>query len=183
MTPVEWEALIAARLLPRMDCSTPLRAEDERSFALYARLVASFRFGTISELLPNTTRLLLIALGEDALRALLADYVASVPPALFPSDEVLAFRRFMAARPLSVPGLEDMLRFETALLESIADNRSVRVVLSRDIETLLADIAANRPPAPAHGAITVEIGADTGPFVRVLAETTPVTNVARPAHG
>lgn len=177
MKPLEWEQLIAERLLPHTRCSTALSASDEQSFALYTRLVASFRFGTIADVLPNTTRLLRIALGDDALRALLEEYVSDVPPTLFPSDEALAFGHFMTDRALAVPGLSDVLRFETGLIEAVADSRTVRIVLSRDIEVLLADIATNRLPQPVHGglAMTIEIGADTEPFVRV------VQSVAQPS--
>ena len=71
--PEAWERLIAQQLLipdERPEDSgedAHVRRIDEESFALYLRLVSSFRAGTIAEMLANTTRLLLMAIGEQAL--------------------------------------------------------------------------------------------------------------------
>jgi len=132
-------------------------------------LIESFRCGALVDLLSNTIRLLLLGLGRDGLQALLHDYVASTPPVLFPSDEALQFRQFIEACTLSIPGLADIVRFETAPVEAIADSRTVRVTLSRDIGRLLDDIAAERIPGPDSDGMptTLEIGADPEPFVRI----------------
>ena len=146
------------------------RTADEQSFSLYARLAASFRRGAIAELLENTTRLLLIAIGEEALRNLLDRYISVTPPAAFPTDEALRFRRFMDANPTPVPGLEEMLKFEAALIEAAANGLTVEVTIAKDIETMLTDIAAGRLPGPSSDwpATVVEIGVVPAPFVRVL---------------
>ena len=176
-TPAAWETLIGERLLPpdvrRTDPAAipPLSATDNRSFALYAELIDTFRCGALSDLLSNTIQLLLLALGRDGLQALLRNYVATTPPALFPSDEALQFRQFVEGAGLAIPGLPDIVRFETAPIEAIADSRAVRVTFARDIAPLLDDIAAGRIPHP--GAedmpMTLEIGADPEPFVRIVA--------------
>ena len=174
-TPAAWETLIGQRLLPpgfrRTDPAAvpPLSPTDDRSFALYADLIESFRCGALADLLSNTIRLLLLGLGRDGLQALLHDYVASTPPALFPSDEALQFRQFIEGCTLAIPGLSDIVQFETAPVEAIADSRTVRVTLSRDIGRLLDDIAAERVPDPDSDDMptTLEIGADPEPFVRI----------------
>jgi uncharacterized protein len=166
LTPEAWEQLIAIRMLPA--CHRPsvsgeqqLTASDERSFELYTRLAKSVRYGSIAELLKNSIRLLLIAIGEAALRDLLDGYTAIVPPTAFPSDEALNFRRFIDANGLSVPGLTEMLLFEAAAIEAAAESRTVRVMLARDLGPLLADIAAGRMPGPSSEgrALVLEVGA------------------------
>ena len=100
-SPESWEELIAVHMLPvddRPHCeinSAYLQPSDERSFSLYTCLAASFRTGAIAELLEHSTRLLLLSLGKTALRDLMDRYVAATPPAAFPTDEALSFRRDM----------------------------------------------------------------------------------------
>src|SRR6185312_9341313 len=179
-SPEGWERLLAAQLLPAAyrlpgaGQTIQLRSADEQSFALYSRLAASFRRGAIADVLENTVRLLLIALGKDALANLLDAYTHVTPPSLFPSDEALAFKRFIDRQMPAVPGLADVLGFEAALIEAVADNRTIQVALACDLGALLDAIAAGRSPEPgATGpACTIEIGADPQPFVRLAANAT-----------
>jgi uncharacterized protein len=156
--PAAWERLIASRMLPAGErpvgsMDLHLTASDERSFELYASLVTSFRRGAIADLLQNSIRLLLAEIGASAVEALLDAYIADFPPRLFPSDEALAFTRFMGPRGYLAPGLADMLRFESAVIEAIVDDRTVQVALKSD-----------------DGSSRIwEIGADTEPFVREIA--------------
>ncbi len=174
VTPAAWERLIASRMLPTdhrpPGPGAPLAPADERSFALYWRLAAAFRHGTIAELLGNTIRLLLLALGEAALRELLDHYAACVPPSAFPSDEALAFRRFLSASEVAVPGLDDVLRLEAAAVEAAADSRTVRITLAREPGGLLDAIQAGRVPLPAPDGppVILDIGVDPAPFVRLV---------------
>ena len=173
-SPEAWERMLSERMLPASDRSADssdglnFGAADERSFSLYAELIASFRRGSIAEMLPNCTRLLLIALGEKPLRDVLARYCAATPPSTFATDEALAFRRFLDANPLPVPGLEDMLAFEASLVEAAADSRTIRVPLAKDIEAMLAELAAGRLPGPSSDCppTVLEIGVEPAPFVR-----------------
>jgi uncharacterized protein (UPF0276 family) len=175
-TPEAWEVLIADQMLPPRERQAgareaiEIRAEDVRSFSLYMQLASSFRAGTIAELLENTTRLLLIGLGEQKLRDLVDRYVSATLPAVYPTDEALRFRDFMNANPVSVPGLKEMLKFEATLIEAAANDRTIQITLTKDIDMMLADIAAGRMPGTSSDrAVTVlEIGVDPAPFVRAL---------------
>lgn len=177
-SPEAWEEFIAGRMLAPGDRPGPavaplqIRPEDARSFALYATLAASFRSGAIAELFENTTRLLLLALGEHALRDLIERYISVTPPAAFPTDEVLSFRRFMDLNPLPIPGLDEILRFESALIEAGANDAVIQVPVSRNIDAMLADIAAGRLPRPSseRSPVILEIGVDPVPSIRILEE-------------
>jgi len=175
-TPEAWEQFIADRMLPAADrpagdaSGLQTSAADERSFSLYARLAASFRAGTIAELFANTIRLLLIAIGEERLRLLLDRYISATSPATFPTDEALSFRRFMDANPIPVPGLKEILLFEATVIEAAANNLTIQVTLTKDIDAMLVDIAAGKLPGPSSDcpATPLEVGVDPGPFVRML---------------
>jgi len=175
-TPASWERLIAERMLPAEERpensfeEMEVRAEDIQSFSLYGRLVSAFRAGTLAEMLENTTRLLLLGLGETALRVLIDRYIASTLPAAFPTDEALNFRRFLDTNPVSVPGLEEVLKFEATLLEAAANNVAMQVALPKDIEAILTDIAAGKLPrlSPDRPIAIFEIGVDAVPFIRIL---------------
>jgi len=174
--PEEWERLIAHRMLPPRDrpsnngVHVRLTASDDRAFALYAELAASFRRGAVAELLENTTRLLLIGMGEAELRALMDRYIAATAPAAFPTDEALSFRRFLEANALPVPGLEDISKFESALIAATADGDPIQVELSNNIEALLAAIATGRLPGPEtqRPGTVLEIAVDPVPVIRAI---------------
>lgn len=175
-TPETWEALIAGRMLPAAERPhqrgelLETRECDERSFTLYSKLAESFRAGAIAELLENTTRLLLIALGEQELRKLVERYLAGTAPVMFPSDEAIGFRRFVETASLSVPGLEDMLRFEAGLVEAVADSSKVHVTIRKNIDVMLADLAAGRLPGASSdiAPTKLEIGVDPAPYLTAV---------------
>ncbi|MGA2638440.1 DUF692 family multinuclear iron-containing protein [Methylocella sp.] len=174
-TPEEWERQIAIKMLPTRlwpvgaDAVPPLRDSDERSFDLYAHLVASAQHSAIAELLSNSVRLLLIALGEQAVRDILDGFSAIAATAAFPTDEALGFARFALSRPADAPGFADVLRFEAAGVEAAANSCSIRVALARDIGVVLDDIALGRVPGPSSKCqpFVLEIGVDPEPFVRL----------------
>lgn len=177
-SPEAWERIIAERMLPAGHRPTfaghksNVDVANEQGFSLYAELSASFRRGTIAELLQWSTRLLLIALGEQALRELLAQYFSAAPPSFFPTDEALGFRRFVDASELSVPGLKDMLAFESCTIEVSANLRTTKVTVAKDIDAMVAEIAAGRLPGPSSDSPpkVLEIGVDPTPFIRSVSE-------------
>ena len=173
--PAAWEQRLARRLLPVADRphgedDPRFDGSDERAFALYADLIASFRRGAIIDVLPNTVRFLLLATGEACLRERLDRFFSTLAPSLHPSDEALAFRRFLEVEPAPAPGLRDVLTFEAALIEAASDDRIVRIEVSSAIDGMLAEIAAGRLPTSAPERRTrLEIGLSPRPFVREVA--------------
>jgi uncharacterized protein (UPF0276 family) len=175
-SPEDWERMLANRMLQsggRLPVSTEqleLRRSDERAFSLYLQLVASFRRGAVAELMENTTRLLLLGMGEAELRRLMDRYVAATPPVAFPTDEALSFRRFLEENPLAIPGLEDLSKFESTLIAAAADGGSKQVELSKDIDAMLDELAMGRLPGPSTECpgMVLEIAVDPVPAVRMI---------------
>jgi len=186
LTPLEWEQKIAAHMLPLFAQPRPaqpgpaqprvarpgtqLAAADERAFSLYQILAASFRRGAVAELMENTTRLLLLGMGETELRAMLDRYIEATPPAAFPTDEALSFRRFLEANPTAIPGADDLSKFEAALIAAAADGGAHRVELSMDVDRMLGEIAAGRLPGRAteRPGTVLEISVDPVPSIRAI---------------
>jgi uncharacterized protein (UPF0276 family) len=165
--PADWEALIAARMLPPAHRPPVLPAmevlDDSDAFALYAILVAAFRRGAVVDLLENAVRLLLTGLGEAGLQALFDRHFAETPPSLYPSDEALAFAAFLETTGCQVPGLDDMAAFEAGVIRAAADDRPVRVRLRRPLDALLTAAAAGLPVGLPEGpAYELEIGGAAG---------------------
>jgi len=171
-SPEDWERTLAERLLqsPANAESPELRDPDKRSFSLYRELIASFRRGAVAELMGNTTRLLLIAMGEMALRRLMDRYVSACSPEVFPTDEALSFRRFLAQKAIPIPALEDLSKFEATLVAAAADGGSVQVELSSDIDAVLGEVTMGRLPGPAtvRPGTVLEIAVDPVPVVRMI---------------
>ena len=113
--------------------------------------------------------ILLLAIGRKEVCDLLDRYIAATPPVAFPTDEALQFRRYIETNPFPVPGFEEMLKFEAALIEAAADNTIVRATFNKDIDMMLADLAAGVLPGPSSDRIAtlLEIGVDPVPFIRV----------------
>lgn len=178
-TPDAWERVIAQRMLPASNRpqgtndTIPLTTEDEERFTLYTHLAASFRTGALAELVGNTMRLSLLAIGKQEVSDLLDRYIAATPPVAFPTDEVMQFRAYMDAHPLAIPGFTEMLRFEAALIEAAADNTTVRATFHKDIDSMLTDLAAGKLPGISsdRSATLLEIGVDPIPFIRVCEQT------------
>jgi uncharacterized protein (UPF0276 family) len=175
-SPEDWERTLAKGMLQSQGQSPAnaelleLRGSDERSFSLYRELIASFRRGAIAELMANTTRLLLLAMGETALRHLMDRYVAVCSPMVFPTDEALSFRRFLAQKAIPIPGLEDLSKFEATLVAAAADGGPLQVELSIDIDAVLGDITMGRLPGPStlRPGTVLEIAVDPVPVVRMI---------------
>ena len=181
VTPEQWEQTVAFHLLPQARRSaadgtlSQMRRANEESFALYSHLAGSFRSGALAELLGNTIRLLLLAVGKEALQELINGYMASTPPSAFPTDEVVQFRWFLEANPPPIAGLNDLLTFEASLVEAAANNMKVAATVHGDIEALLSDLAAGKLPAPSLDRVptVLEIDVDPVPSIRVVKTLSP----------
>ena len=121
-------------------------------------------------MMENTTRLLLLGMGEAELRSMMDRYVAATPPAAFPTDEALSFRKFLEADARAIPGLDDLSKFEAALVAAAADGDPLQIELSSDIDALLSEIAAGRLPGPATArpGTVLEIAVDPVPLIRAI---------------
>jgi hypothetical protein len=85
---------------------------------IFRQLVIDARSGFISEGLRYTMSLLLGELGPARVRELLREFMHSCSPELFVSAEAEGFARFLRAKAIPIPYLEEILGFEHSLLRA-----------------------------------------------------------------
>jgi hypothetical protein len=78
------------------------------------RLIHEFRASMIVRVLPLTSRFLMLALGPDVFRTILADYWSKVTPQMYASLEADSFAHYLETLNLQVPYLAKILEFEQA---------------------------------------------------------------------
>ncbi|HWF81759.1 MAG TPA: DUF692 family protein [Streptosporangiaceae bacterium] len=126
-------------------------------------LVAEFRAGLLARGLKLATRLLLLHLGEVAVRGIYADFFATRPPELFAAAEAEAFGDYLSGLDLEVPHLHAVVSFELALQRAAARGDSATIEFDGDPEAILSSLAAGirpPPPTPTSQAVLVEAASD-----------------------
>ncbi|MDB5710897.1 MAG: hypothetical protein JWL96_2967 [Sphingomonas bacterium] len=137
-----WEATIARAMLPAGMAPTPAGdAADDPAWPLYRMLVASFRKGVLTSLMGNSVRLLLRGLDPAALDTLFQAYMAEVPPALYASDEALAFAGWLTDHAPPLPYLTTIATFEAQVIRAVIDDTPLTAIDSA-VEDALARCAA-----------------------------------------
>jgi uncharacterized protein len=117
----------------------------------------------IASNLRRTIRLLILALGEDVLRMILAEYRNRVTPQMFAATEARTFAAFIQELGVGVPQLAEVLEFELAVLETLVDGRTRLVRFGFDpLPMLLALGDGKLPDEPGRvGPFEIEITPDT----------------------
>lgn len=124
-----WEATIAHAMLPLGIAPAPPGAmADDPAWPLYRMLVASFRKGVLTSLMGNSVRLLLRGLDPAALDALFDAYMAEVPPALYASDEALAFAGWLTDHAPPLPDLATIAAFEAQVIRAVIDDTPLATI-------------------------------------------------------
>ena len=124
-SPATWEAELGALVVGRAP-SPGIGAElaEDAGVTLLQKLSLEFRASMIASNLRRTTRLLMLALGEDVFRMILSEYRSRVTPQLFAATEARAFARFISELGVGVPQLAEVVEFELAVLDTLVDGRT-----------------------------------------------------------
>lgn len=135
---------------------------DDPGVRLVEGLVHEFRASMIVGVLRLTSRFMMLALGPEAFRTILADYWSQVPPQMYGALEADAFADYLEQLDLQVPHLATILEFERAVAATLEDDQ-VRVV-HFDFEPipLLRALAEGRLPEerPTPGNFEIELTPD-----------------------
>jgi hypothetical protein len=163
-SPALWEMALGSLVIgraPEHDLETELAADA--GVALLQKLALEFRASMIASNLRRTTRLLLLALGEDVFRMLLAEYRRRVSPQMFAATEARAFARFLRDLGVNVPQLAEVMEFEVAVLETLVDGQARLVRFDFDPLPMLLALGDGRlPDEPGRaGRFEIEITPDT----------------------
>ncbi len=128
-SPAMWERALGNLVIGRTPGAETLSRElaGDQGVLLVAAMIREFRASMLVRVLPMSMRLLLLTLGTDAVRALMGECWAQVPPQGYASAEAEAFAGYLAAQRLEIPYLNQVLAFERANAASLVDGKQ-RVV-------------------------------------------------------
>ena len=122
LTPAAWERELGSLVVGRRpEHPSGIELSEDSGVALLQKLALEFRASMIASNLRRTTRLMILALGEDVFRMILAEYRNRVTPQMFAGTEARAFGQFIQGLGVGVPQLAEVLEFELAVLETMLD--------------------------------------------------------------
>ena len=163
-SPAAWESELGSLVIGRSPAhELAIELCEDSGVALLQKLAMEFRASMIVSNLRRTTRLLLLALGEEVFRMILAEYRSRVTPKLFAATEARAFAKFIQELGVSVPQLAEVLEFELAVLETLLDGRTRLVRFEFDPLPMLLALGEGRlPEEPGRsGLFEIEITPDS----------------------
>jgi uncharacterized protein (UPF0276 family) len=163
LPPEAWERALGALVIGRDDAADGddgLR--DDPAISLVQGLIHEFRASMIVGVLRLTSRLLMLALGAEAFRTILASYWLATPPQMYASLEAEAFADHLGELNLEVPHLAQVLRFEQAVTATLTDGQTRVVAFEFEPLPLLRALAEGRLPEepPRPGSFEIELTAD-----------------------
>ncbi|WP_126456811.1 DUF692 domain-containing protein [Sulfuriflexus mobilis] len=159
ITPVLWEQTLG-ELVTHGEITGPLAEQlrQDPGIELMQKLIWKFRAGAIVKNLGTLTRLIMIHAGDSHLETLLDGYFRQTKPRAFASEECNGFLCYLHKAALTVPYLEDIIRFEEASMQALATQENQYIHFRYDPRALLEAIL--RGELPDHlesGAYELEI--------------------------
>lgn len=126
------------------------------------RLIGEFRASMVVNVLRLTSRYMMLSLGPDVFRSILADFWSKAPPHQFASAEAREFASYLKALDFQLPQLGKIMEFEQAVLDTLTDDQPRLVVFDSDPLPLLRALAGGRlPDAPGQtGTFEIEVTPD-----------------------
>jgi hypothetical protein len=165
VAPEHWETTFARLVIGREPDATELSQQlaADPGVAIIRKLIREFRGSMLVNVLRLTVRLILLALGEEALRTILSAFWERVPPQFYATTEAEKFAEFLESLDLRVPHLSRVLAFERALLATAMDDQSRIVHFDFDPVPLLRALAEGRLPeiAGQPGSFEIEVTPDS----------------------
>ena len=151
IAPEAWEDALGALAIGE-DPAGPLAEELARdpAIAILRRLIGQFRSGMVSDAMPLTTRLLLVALGDEAVLDLFARFWRARPPEMFATREAASWSAFLLACGLRVDYLADTIALDRAALEVQATGVEVIVPIAIHPTALIDALRRGEAPPGSH---------------------------------
>jgi len=147
-SPRQWQDTLSALVIGRDPAGTLAETlRDDPAIGVFRKLVWQVRAGMIVDNLTYSCRLLMLARGDDFLRALFDEYFAQKAPELFGNAESAAFAEYLAGRELDQPYLADMLAFERAAMQVNLDGERRVIYTRHDPSVLMSELSEGRVPS------------------------------------
>jgi uncharacterized protein len=143
----EWEQSLGELVIGREPKSVLGRSlSADPGVQVLTKLVSDSRSSLIAHGLRHTMTLLLTTLGSTATRELLSEFGRECTPELYVSAEADAFARFLGAKALPLPYLNEVLDFEHALIRATLYEEAGEVAFEHDPAMLFGCLEQGRPP-------------------------------------
>lgn len=159
ISPQQWECALGSLTRgaePEGELAQAL-ARDE-AVGLLRALAEEFRAGMVVDALKLSSRLILLRIGEQGFRALLADFWRGIPPELFESAEAESFGTWLKQHRPDIPYLDEVLDFELAVIRALITRESRVVSFAHDPFRILDALGAGQfPESVESGAYEVEV--------------------------
>lgn len=168
VSPHEWERALG-RLVVGNAPETALERDlaEDPGVPLVRSLVEEFRASMVVGVYRLSSRLLMLALGPDIFRALLADFWSTSPPQQFAGTEADRFADYLVAKNIRIPQFQAILAFERAALATVRDGRPRVARFDVDplpmLRGLTEGVLLQEPGAP--GEYEIELTADAAAAV------------------
>jgi hypothetical protein len=163
VTPEMWENALGSAVIGRTaeDFGMGILLRSDPGSALLRELVEEGRAGALAGALKLSIRLLLLALGSAEVRRIMARFWREKPPEPFASTEALGFARYLRNHWPDVAYLDEVLSFETAVIESLAAGERRSVTFRHDPAQVLGSLSEGKCPHVAEcGEFIVLVGAE-----------------------
>ena len=181
--PAVWERALG-RLVVGQDADDQIGMDlaGDPGVRVVERLIHEFRASMIVRVLPLTSRFIMLAMGPEAFRTILADYWSKVTPQMYASSEADSFAHHLRALDLQLPHLGKILEFEQAVTATNIDGSTRVVHFDFEPLPLLRAISEGRLPEepPEEGDFEIELTPD-GPESSVRPDPEPIRQ-AIPFH-
>ena len=163
VSPSRWEWLLGSLVIGRsLPAEIARELTADPGVQIINRLIQEFRASMIVSAIRLTSRLMMLALGPDIFRAILADFWSKAPPHQFSTTEVEAFAEYLRSLDLQLPQLLKVLEFERAVIATLIDGQPRLVRFDIDPFPLLRALAEGHlPDVPSQpGQYEIEIAPD-----------------------
>jgi hypothetical protein len=161
--PPDWERALGRLVTGRaVDDLIGRELAEEPGAHIVERLIHEFRGSMIVRVLPLTSRYLMLTVGPDAFRTILADFWSKVTPQMYGSVEATSFAAYMKELDLRVPHLAKILEFEEAVTATNIDGLTRSIKFGFEPLPLLRAISESRLPdePPRAGDFEIELTGD-----------------------
>lgn len=147
-SPEIWEETLGS-LTVHKPCTSPFATELRRDagLSIIREMVEQLRGSMIVRTLRLSSRLIMLERGTGYLEELLAVFWRNHPPHPFPLDEAEAFAAFLRERRPYVPFLEEVLKYDRAVLDVALKGEERLVAFRADPLSLLHALGSGRRPA------------------------------------
>lgn len=152
--PSAWERAVHGAVNPRAadpsadDAGVPPGLAQDVGVAVLRDLVSSARSGQLAGTLELSVRLLLLTLGDDAVREVLTRFWAATPLEPTAGAEAVSFAAYSRTSRLGarVPFLDEVMELELAVHRAVMTDEEQRVVMTADPGPLLGALRDGRVP-------------------------------------